>query len=106
MEVKRELDVLDRQLADNRFIAGDDYTIADIAIWPWYGALVLNRVYDAAKFLDAGSYKHLNRWANEIDQRAAVKRGRMFNRTSGDDENFPGNVSAFTCGYVLSDSYR
>jgi len=86
MEVKRQLDVLDRQLADNKFIIGDDYTIADIAIWPWYGAVVLNRAYGAAEFLDASSYKHLNRWANEIDQRAAVKRGLMVNRTWGDDE--------------------
>ncbi len=85
MEVKRQLDVLDRQLADNRFIAGDDYTIADIAIWPWYGALVLNRVYGAAQFLDAASYKNLNRWTSEIDSRPAVKRGRVINRTWGEE---------------------
>ena len=83
MEVKRQLDVLDRHLADNQYMCGDDYTIADIAIWPWYGAVVLNRVYGAAEYLDAGSYKHLGVWTREIDERKAVKRGRMVNRTSG-----------------------
>ncbi len=83
MEVKRQLDVLDRRLADNRFMCGDDYTIADIAIWPWYGALVANKVYEAAEFLDAESYTHVNRWMKEIAARDAVKRGRMVNRTSG-----------------------
>ena len=83
MEVKRQLDVLDRQLAERPFIAGDDYTIADIAIWPWYGALVRNVVYEAAEFLDAGSYVHVNRWASNIAARDAVKRGRMVNRISG-----------------------
>jgi GST-like protein len=83
MEVKRQLDVLDRQLADNRFISGDHYTIADIAIWPWYGEVVRDVVYEAAKFLEADSYQHVNRWASEIAQRPAVKRGRMVNRTSG-----------------------
>ncbi len=85
METKRQLDVLDRQLADNRYICGDDYTIADIAIWPWYGGVVLNRAYDAAEFLDAQSYKHLFRWASEIDGRETVKRGRVVNRTWGED---------------------
>ncbi|MDF1720713.1 MAG: glutathione-dependent disulfide-bond oxidoreductase [Minwuia sp.] len=84
MEVKRQLDVLDRQLADNRFIAGDAYTIADMAIWPWYGALVNNAVYEAAEFLDTASYKHMNRWTKEIGARPAVKRGRMVNRSFGD----------------------
>ncbi|MFT6558441.1 glutathione-dependent disulfide-bond oxidoreductase [Sneathiella sp.] len=83
MEVKRQLDVLDKQLANNEFICGDEYTIADIAIWPWYGALVNNAVYEAAEFLDAASYKNMNRWAKEIGERPAVKRGRMVNRTSG-----------------------
>ena len=69
MEVKRQLDVLDRNLADRRFMCGNDYSIADMAIWPWYGALVLNRVYEAAEFLDTGTYKHVNRWANEIGTR-------------------------------------
>ncbi|MDX2322390.1 MAG: glutathione-dependent disulfide-bond oxidoreductase [Moritella sp.] len=85
MEIKRQLDLLDKQLADNKFIAGDDYSIADIAIWPWYGNLVLGKVYDAAEFLDAGSYKHLQRWANDIAARPAVQRGRIVNRTSGED---------------------
>ena len=83
MEVKRQLDVLNRHLADNQYMCGDEYTIADIAIWPWYGAVVLNRVYDAAEFLDAGSYKNLGRWTHEIDARDAVRRGRMVNRYSG-----------------------
>ncbi|MEW2911106.1 glutathione-dependent disulfide-bond oxidoreductase [Leisingera sp. JC11] len=85
METKRQLDVLDRQLAEHEFVAGSEYTIADIAIWPWYGQLVLGRNYgDAAEFLDAGSYKNVVRWAKAIDARPAVQRGRMVNRTSGD----------------------
>ena len=86
MEAKRQLDVLDRQLADHRFIAGDDYTIADMAIWSWYGQLVLGRLYSAAEFLDVASYKNVVRWAEEIDARPAVQRGRMVNRTFGDLE--------------------
>ena len=81
--VKRQLDVLDRRLADNQYICGDEYTIADIAIWPWYGALIRNQVYEAAEFLDAASYKNLVRWTNEIGDRKAVKRGRMVNRKRG-----------------------
>ncbi len=84
MEVKRQLDVLDRHLADNRYFCGDEYSIADMAIWPWYGALVLNKVYSAAEFLDAASYTHLNRWTGEIRERAAVQRGRMVNRSWGE----------------------
>jgi len=84
MEVKRQLDVLDRHLAENRFMVGDEYTIADMAIYPWYGALVKNRVYDAAEFLEAHTYTHVQRWADEIDARPAVQRGRMVNRTWGD----------------------
>ncbi|MDP6403792.1 MAG: glutathione-dependent disulfide-bond oxidoreductase [Alphaproteobacteria bacterium] len=83
MEVKRQLDVLDRHLADNQFMCGEEYTVADIAIWPWYGAVVLNRVYDAAEFLDAASYKHLVRWTNEIEARETVQRGRKVNRSFG-----------------------
>jgi GST-like protein len=83
MEVKRQLDVLDQRLADNRFMCGDEYTIADIAIWPWYGAVVQNKVYEAAEFLDAASYKNLGRWTHEIAEREAVKRGRMVNRAMG-----------------------
>lgn len=84
MEVKRQLDVLDRRLAEHRYIAGRDYTIADMAIWPWYGALVLDEVYGAAEFLDAQSYRRVLRWASEIAERPAVGRGRMVNRTWGD----------------------
>jgi len=85
METKRQLDVLDRQLADNPHIAGGAYTIADMAIWPWYGALVLGRMYDAGEFLDVESYTHVMRWANEIDGRDAVQRGRRVNRNWGDE---------------------
>ncbi|WP_339490825.1 glutathione-dependent disulfide-bond oxidoreductase [Pseudomonas sp. EL_65y_Pfl2_R95] len=84
MEVKRELDVLDRQLANNRYIAGEQYSIADIAIWPWYGVLALGGLYEAAEFLDVKSYTNLQRWAKEIASRPAVKRGRMVNRTWGE----------------------
>ncbi len=84
MEAKRQLDVLDQRLADHEFVAGDDYTIADMAIWPWYGGLVLNQVYGAAEFLSAGDYRHVLRWARAIGERPAVRRGRMVNRTSGD----------------------
>ncbi|WP_270732025.1 glutathione-dependent disulfide-bond oxidoreductase [Shimia sp. Alg240-R146] len=84
METKRQLDVLNRQLADNKFIAGDDYTIADIAIWSWYGQLVLGRLYSAAEFLDVESYEHVQRWAKAIDARPAVTRGRMVNRAWGE----------------------
>ena len=86
METKRQLDVLDRQLAENEFIAGAEYTIADIAIWSWYGQLVLGRLYDAAEFLDVESYEHVMRWAKSIDARPAVQRGRMVNRTFGEPE--------------------
>ena len=84
MEVKRQLDVLDKHLEGKEFICGDEYTIADIAIWPWYGALILNRVYDAAEFLSADSYKNLMRWAKAIDERPAVKRGSMVNKSWGE----------------------
>jgi GST-like protein len=84
METKRQLDVLDRHLAENEYMVGDEYTIADIAIWPWYGNLVLGRAYNAGKFLDVDSYTHVKRWAEMLDARPAVKRGRMVNRTSGE----------------------
>jgi GST-like protein len=86
MEVKRQLDVLDKQLANNTYIAGEEYTIADMAIWPWYGALVLGDLYNAAEFLDVASYKNLQRWAKQIAERPAVKRGVKVNRTWGEDE--------------------
>lgn len=84
MEAKRQLDVLDRNLADRQFMIGDDYTIADMAIWAWYGNLALGRAYDAGTFLDVESYKNVQRWAKELDAREPVKRGRMVNRTSGE----------------------
>ncbi len=84
MEAKRQLDVLDRHLADNAYLAGDTYTIADMATWPWYGALVAGVLYDAGEFLDVASYTHVQRWAKAIAERPAVKRGRMVNRVFGD----------------------
>jgi GST-like protein len=87
METKRQLDVLDRHLADNRYMAGDDYTIADMAIWPWYGGMVLGQLYDAAKFLSVHEYKHVKRWADAIAARPAVVRGRKVNRSFGPAED-------------------
>ena len=84
METKRQLDVLDRRLAESEYVAGDQYTIADMAIWPWYGSMALGRAYGAAEFLDVQSYRNVQRWAKAIDARPAVKRGRMVNRLSGD----------------------
>jgi len=84
MEVKRQLDVLDRRLADNEYLAGKDYTIADMATWPWYGALAKGLVYGAGEFLSVQDYKNVQRWTDQIAQRPAVKRGRMVNRISGD----------------------
>ena len=84
MEVKRQLDVLDRQLADHRFLAGDDYTIADMAVWPWYGTLVKGLLYEAGEFLAVHEYKHVLRWTDEIAQRPAVQRGRKVNRVMGE----------------------
>lgn len=83
MEVKRQLDVLDRHLANHEFMAGNEYSIADISIWPWYGAVQAGTVYDAAEFLDAASYQHVGRWSEQIAQRPAVKRGRIVNRNWG-----------------------
>lgn len=83
METKRQLDVLDRNLAAREYMCGDDFTVADIAIWPWYGSVVLNQTYEAAEFLDAESYTHLNRWAKLIEKRPAVIRGRKVNRMRG-----------------------
>jgi GST-like protein len=84
MEVKRQLDVLDRRLAQTRYIAGDEYTIADMAIWPWYGALAKGQLYGAGEFLQVQEYEHVLRWTNEIAQRPGARRGRMVNRTWGD----------------------
>jgi GST-like protein len=83
MEVKRQLDVLNRHLANNEYLCGDDYSIADIAIWPWYGAVHSGAVYDAAEFLDTKNYTHVGRWADLIGQRPAVQRGRIVNRSWG-----------------------
>ncbi|MGR3713226.1 MAG: glutathione-dependent disulfide-bond oxidoreductase [Shimia sp.] len=84
METKRQMDVLNRQLAENKFIAGEEYTIADIAIWSWYGALALGRLYEAAEFLQVEDYEHVQRWAKEINARPAVKRGVKVNRAWGE----------------------
>ncbi len=83
METKRQMDVLDRHLAENRYMVGDDYTIADMAIWPWYGVLTTGKLYNAAEFLDVKSYTHVIRWHDEIASREPVQRGRKVNRISG-----------------------
>jgi GST-like protein len=83
MEAKRQLDVLDRRLAESAYLAGDDYSIADIAVWPWYGALVKGQLYEAGDFLQVEAYTHVLRWADRIAQRPAAQRGRMVNRTWG-----------------------
>ncbi|MEG8017144.1 glutathione-dependent disulfide-bond oxidoreductase [Sphingomonas sp. LR55] len=84
MEVKRQLDVLDRRLGESEYVGGDDYSIADMAVWPWYGALVTGQVYDAAEFLQVSDYKNVLRWTELIGARPAVQRGRMVNRVMGD----------------------
>ena len=84
MEVKRQLDVLDRHLADNKYMVGDDYSIADMAIWPWYGALAKGLLYEAGEFLQVSRYKNVQRWTDLIAARPAVQRGRMVNRTWGE----------------------
>ena len=84
MEVKRQLDVLDRRLAESAYVAGDDYTLADIAIWPWYGALAKGLQYGAGEFLQVQDYKNVQRWTDQVAQRPAVRRGRMVNRVNGD----------------------
>lgn len=85
MEVKRQMDVLDRRLAETEYLGGKDYTIADMAVWPWYGGLALGRMYnDSGEFLSVQDYKHVQRWAQAIDARPAVKRGRMVNRAFGE----------------------
>jgi len=83
MEVKRELDVLNQRLANNQFVCGEDYTIADMAIWPWYGSLAKGERYDSGEFLQVHEYTHVIRWADEIEARPAVQRGRMVNRVMG-----------------------
>ena len=87
MEVKRQLDVLDRRLAESRYLAGDDYTIADIAVWPWYGALAKGQLYESGEFLQVSEYRNVLRWNDEIAQRPAAQRGRMVNRAWGQPES-------------------
>ncbi|MDI1285311.1 MAG: glutathione-dependent disulfide-bond oxidoreductase [Reyranella sp.] len=87
METKRQLDVLDRRLAENKYLAGDDYTIADIAVWPWYGGLAKGLLYGAGEFLSVQDYKNVQRWADLIGARPAVKRGRIVNRLQGDPKS-------------------
>ena len=84
MEVKRQLDVLDRRLAESPYLAGDEYSIADMAVWPWYGTLVQGQLYEAGEFLQVQAYTHILRWTDQIAQRPAVQRGRMVNRTWGE----------------------
>ena len=84
MEAKRQLDVLDRRLADNEYLAGNEYTLADMSVWPWYGALAKGLIYNAGEFLSVQDYKHVLRWTNQIAGRPAVNRGRMVNRTFGE----------------------
>ena len=84
MEVKRQLDVLDQRLAQSAYLAGDEYTIADMAVWPWYGALAMGQLYEAGEFLQVQTYTHVLRWTNQVAQRPAAQRGRMVNRTFGD----------------------
>ncbi len=84
MEVKRQLDVLDRRLADNEYLAGSDYTVADIAVWPWYGSLSKGLLYEGGEFLQVQDYRHVQRWTNQIAERPAVRRGRMVNRSWGE----------------------
>jgi GST-like protein len=85
MEAKRQLDVLDKQLANNTYVAGEEFSIADIAIWPWYGSLVLGRLYDAAEFLQVHTYTNVVRWATMLDKREGVQRGRIVNRSFGEE---------------------
>ncbi|ALC12716.1 glutathione-dependent disulfide-bond oxidoreductase [Sphingopyxis sp. 113P3] len=84
MEVKRQMDVLDRRLAESEYLGGADYSIADMAVWPWYGALAKGLVYDAGEFLQVQDYKNVQRWTDQVAARPAVKRGRMVNRVTGD----------------------
>ncbi|WP_413111808.1 glutathione-dependent disulfide-bond oxidoreductase [Thaumasiovibrio sp. DFM-14] len=103
MEVKRQLDVLDKQLAGNTYVAGDEYTIADMAIWPWYGNLVLGKLYDAAEFLQVESYTNVVRWAKLLESREAVQRGRIVNRSFGEEwEQVPERHSAQDIDQVLA----
>lgn len=102
MEAKRQLDVLDKQLAKTTYLGGDEYSIADIATWPWYGNLVLGKAYDAAEFLDVDSYTNVKRWAEQIEAREAVQRGRIVNKAWGEEwEQVPERHSAEDIDKVL-----
>ena len=102
MEAKRQLDVLDKQLANNTFVAGEELSIADIAIWPWYGNLVLGNLYDAAEFLQVDSYTNVVRWAKQLEAREGVQRGRIINRSWGEAwEQLPERHSAEDIDSVL-----
>ncbi|MCF7497553.1 glutathione-dependent disulfide-bond oxidoreductase [Vibrio sp. L5-1] len=102
MEAKRQLDVLDKQLANNTFVAGEELTIADIAIWPWYGNLVLGKIYDAAEFLQVESYTNVGRWAKQLEAREGFQRGRVVNRSFGEEwEQVPERHSAEDIDRVL-----
>ncbi|MDB1124981.1 glutathione-dependent disulfide-bond oxidoreductase [Vibrio algarum] len=102
MEAKRQLDVLDKQLAKNTYVAGEEYSIADMAIWPWYGNLVLGKLYDAAEFLQVESYTHVMRWAKMIEAREGVQRGRVVNRSFGEEwEQVPERHAADDIDRVL-----
>ncbi len=85
LEAKRQLDVLDKQLAKNKFVAGNEYTIADMAIWPWYGGVVINNLYEASEFLEVNSYKNIVRWANELAERPAIRRAKIITKTWGEE---------------------
>lgn len=103
MEVKRQLDLLDKQLSQNEFIAGAQYSIADMAIWPWYGVLVQGELYEAAEFLDVASYTNVLRWANQLSERTGVKRGRIVNRRWGEEnEQLVNRMSAADIDDTLS----
>ncbi len=103
MEAKRQLDVLDKQLANNTYVAGEEFTIADIAIWPWYGNLVLGNLYDAAEFLQVDTYTHVLRWAKQLEAREGVQRGRIINRSWGEEwEQVPERHSAADIDAVLA----
>lgn len=103
MEAKRQLDVLDKQLANNTYVAGEEFTIADIAIWPWYGNLVLGNLYDAAEFLQVDTYTHVLRWAKMLEAREGVQRGRIINRSWGEEwEQVPERHSAADIDAVLA----
>ncbi|MEZ8056577.1 glutathione-dependent disulfide-bond oxidoreductase [Vibrio splendidus] len=102
MEAKRQLDVLDKQLANNTFVAGEELTIADIAIWPWYGNLVLGKIYDAAEFLQVESFTNVVRWAKQLEAREGFQRGRVVNRSFGEEwEQVPERHSAEDIDRVL-----